>query len=579
MSPLLPGVLALVAGVPLVAAVRAGARRWGLVSQPRKDRWNVQPTALHGGFAIWAAVVVGFFVAPQTGAALPILGGATVLFVFGAIDDFVELRPRTKIVTQVVAAGIAIAFGLRITFFGSEALNVVVSVLWIVAITNAVNLLDNMDGLASGVVMVAATYLGVSYLAAGQQAFATLSFCLVGALLAFLLFNFNPASIFMGDSGSQFLGFSIATLALGKAEASNVLAFVAVPAMTLLVPVLDTGLVAITRVMAGRSVAQGGRDHSSHRLVGLGLSERQAVIVIWLLGAVAGGVAALCEYLSYTLGLALLPFVVLGFGLIGVYLSEVGATTARQAFASGISSGLRRLCDLTAVAATYYLAYCLRFDFSLARHWQDRYVESLPILLGAALIGLHQQQLYRARWRIDLAAELPRMARAVGIATALGVLGVLALYWGHGYSRSVFGIHAVLLLVTLAGTRFSFTVLDRFFARRRRSRRAVVVGTGVSAAQCIRALIDDDEADVWPSAILDEDTKTHGLRIAGVDVVGGIDALERRYAAEPFHAVIVTTRELSDATWQQLVRFTTRHGVALESFRVEWVPCASRSRC
>lgn len=582
---LLPGVVALLVGVPLVAAVRALARRLGFVSLPREDRWHSEPTALHGGFAIWAAVLVAFVLTTDPGPAYPILGGGTLLFVFGALDDVVELRPLTKIVPQVAAAGLAVAFGLRLSFFGSEALDIIASLLWIVAITNAVNFLDNMDGLAAGVVTIAATYLGVSYLAGGQATLAALCFALVGALLAFLSFNFNPASIFMGDSGSQFLGFSIATLALGRAEASNVLAFVAVPAMTLLVPVLDTGLVTITRVMAGRSVVQGGRDHSSHRLVGLGLSEREAVAAIWLLGAVAGGVAALCEHLSYTLGLAVLPFVVLGFGLIGVYLSEVGGAgnTAREAFASAASSGLRRICDLTAVVATYYLAYCLRFEFSLAPHWQERYVESLPIVLGAALVGLHQQHVYRARWRIDLASELPRMARAVGLSGVLGLCGVFTLYWGHGYSRAVFGIHAVLLLVTLAGTRFSFTVLDRFFAQRRRTRSAVLVGSGGSVAVCIRALIDDDERDLWPTAIVDDDAATHGLRIAGLDVVGGIEELERCFAAKPFHAIIVTTRELSEGTRQQLARFANEHDLALESFHVEvspWTPAsASRSCC
>ena len=193
-----------------------------------------------------------------------------------------------------------------------------------------------MDGLAAGIVMIAAGYVGWGHAGSSDS---VLAVALAGSLGAFLLFNFNPASIFMGDSGSMFIGYTLAGLSLARDDASNIVSFIAVPAATLLVPILDTSLVTVTRLARGRSIAEGGRDHASHRLVMLGLSEREAVGVLWFLAIVAGAAANFTKAYSYQLGLGLLPVIIIGFGLLGIYLSRLSfVEEGRRCSATGSSS-------------------------------------------------------------------------------------------------------------------------------------------------------------------------------------------------------------------------------------------------
>ena len=172
------------------------------------------------------------------------------------------------------------------------------TLIWIVGLTNAFNLLDNMDGLCAGIAVVA----GVAFLATalpvteGSLAFHQVQYlaALIGALLGFLVYNTHPASIFMGDSGSLLIGMSLAglTLTLGSTitGGQNVLSVIAVPMLVLLIPIFDTTLVTISRMVSGRPTSMGGRDHTSHRLVAIGLSERSAVTLLWLLAAASGAI-------------------------------------------------------------------------------------------------------------------------------------------------------------------------------------------------------------------------------------------------------------------------------------------------
>ena len=292
--------------VLLTPVVRWAAIRHQWVARPKEDRWHKNTTALMGGIAIYIAVAVPFFYAsdflsiwdhvaqnsPSTQpASLPavLFIGATFLFLLGLFDDFRNIKPHSKLIGQILAASMVAFLGYRLTWFHSLTLDTMATLFWIVGITNAFNLIDNMDGLCAGVGTVAAVSLAFIYAGALAEAF-QVSLIISGALAGFLIYNFNPARIFMGDCGSLVIGFTISVLALffDQTASASPLASVAVPILVLLVPILDTSLVTVIRILSGRKASIGGRDHTSHRLVLLGFSERKAVLLLYLVGAVSG---------------------------------------------------------------------------------------------------------------------------------------------------------------------------------------------------------------------------------------------------------------------------------------------------
>ncbi|MER3423156.1 MAG: hypothetical protein C4293_07935, partial [Nitrospiraceae bacterium] len=310
------------------ALMRWLAGRLGWVVKPRADRWHKKPTALHGGVGFYPAFLLGSSVilfwqlsgespgwsslgtvSKDVVLAASLLIGSFLMFCLGLWDDFANLRPATKVIGQLVAASVFIFAGGIFPLSGNYVPDLLVTYFWFVGITNAVNMLDNMDGLASGVVILAGVTVVVLTLQANPSSVhippaVWLGVMLVSALLGFWVHNRPPATIFMGDSGSLFIGYVLAALAipsplndfLGVQTRANVLGPVLallIPATVLAVPIFDTTLVTITRKWRAAKATQGGRDHSSHRLVGLGLSEKRAVWVLYSFSVLGGVVAIL----------------------------------------------------------------------------------------------------------------------------------------------------------------------------------------------------------------------------------------------------------------------------------------------
>jgi len=196
-----------------------------------------------------------------SGTALGVALSAALMFLVGLLDDVVRLRAQLKFVLQLLAGVTLLSFGGLLDVSPWYVANVVLTLFWFVALTNAFNLLDNMDGVAAGVGAIAAFFLGVTF--ARQQAWlhAALAWSLAGATLGFLRYNFHPARIFMGDAGSLFLGAALAGLAATSPTvvSGSLVSILFVPLTLVAIPILDTALVAITRTLAGRSIAEGGR--------------------------------------------------------------------------------------------------------------------------------------------------------------------------------------------------------------------------------------------------------------------------------------------------------------------------------
>ncbi|HVF09525.1 MAG TPA: MraY family glycosyltransferase, partial [Abditibacteriaceae bacterium] len=265
------------------------ARAHGLVARPSVERWHTKPTALMGGVAIFgAALVAALLFLPVFTGKLAFIGtgvGALFIFLVGLYDDRRALRPATKLIAQLVTACLFVAIFQNSLDPPTYGWLVPFAILWVVGITNAFNLLDNMDGLAAGVAMLVAFLMAAHAALVGDTNVVIGALIIAGSAGGFLIYNFHPAKVFMGDCGSMFLGFSLACLSLmGESGllSGNLFTALMMPTLVLATPLFDTTFVSLVRVLHGRSIAQGGRDHTSHRLVLLGLSERRAVF--WLYG-------------------------------------------------------------------------------------------------------------------------------------------------------------------------------------------------------------------------------------------------------------------------------------------------------
>jgi UDP-GlcNAc:undecaprenyl-phosphate GlcNAc-1-phosphate transferase len=321
----------------VTALVKRWAIRIGFVDRPGGHKQHERVVALGGGLAIFAAIAApllagtvaawtmrasppawlpSLLVTHITGIAsklpelLGILAAAAVLHIVGIIDDRRPLGPAPKFLVQFAAAGfIAGPLGVRAAQALPAPLSIGLTVLWIVWMTNAFNFLDNMDGLSAGVAAVAAAIFAVAAMNAGQIFVPIMAWVMVGALLGFLIHNFSPASIFMGDAGSLPLGFlmGVLTILTTYYDPAKQLApiGVAVPLLVLAVPIYDVTSVVVRRRMAGVSPLKGDRRHFSHRLVKRGLSPRSAVLTIYLATAATGLPAVILPQLNWV-GAALL---------------------------------------------------------------------------------------------------------------------------------------------------------------------------------------------------------------------------------------------------------------------------------
>jgi UDP-GlcNAc:undecaprenyl-phosphate GlcNAc-1-phosphate transferase len=601
--------VALAVSGALTPAVRALARHFGAVARPRADRYHQRPTALLGGIAIFGAFAAAF--ALQWPTSLPRLlwavGCAVAMFGLGLLDDLWSFRPLTKLVGQVAVAAAYTWAGPRLVYTFIGPLDVVITVVWLVGITNALNLLDNLDGLAAGVAAIAALFLSYFFWQAGLPAEAGVMLAMAGAALGFLVYNWSPASIFMGDCGSLFLGFLLASVTLlnESHRTRNLLATLGVPLLILLVPILDTTLVTFARRAHGRAVSQGGTDHLSHRLVALGFSDRATVTVIYLVAIASGAVAVLVRQLSIVMSIALvvLFLAVLVTGLLVVIRVRVYGAPAARAARSDASPpadaeatpavaprrGWRRWLlrfpllllgyDLLAVVFCYYLAFLLRFGDNPLPFLRV-FVGSLPVVVAVQLALLWASGLYGILWHRISAWDVARLGVSVLMAVAGSVAAVTLLYRFELMSRAAFVIDGVLLFLALLFGRYAGRATRMLSSQqdRQRDARTLLLGAGAAADAAGRELRESARWQMRPVGYLDDDPTKVGRRIRGLPVIGTLADLEGVVRANQVQRVLLAIRELPPEVVESLRSRCARMGVPLYRLRLEIEPVAEGDR-
>jgi UDP-GlcNAc:undecaprenyl-phosphate GlcNAc-1-phosphate transferase len=471
------GVSGLVAAAVLTPVVGAMARRAGAVAKPKSDRWHTRPTAMLGGVAIAAAVLLPLLLLlPRTRENGIVMAASAALFLVGLGDDLLRMKPYQKLIGQLLGAAAVVSFGLILPWTASYVVNLLITVFWLVGITNAVNMLDNMDGLAAGVCAIAAAFLALNFYTNEQfpQALALIVFA--GALLGFLIYNHHPASIFMGDCGSMFVGFFLACSALasgpGGGRSRSVAAVLAVPVLVLVVPIFDTTLVTLLRKLAGRPASQGGRDHTSHRLVALGLSEKHAVWMLYTFALAGGALAMLVRHAALDVSVGAIASFTVVLTLLGVYLArvrvydegEIDSARRPAVFTFLLNLSYKRrlfevALDVVLIVLSYYFAHALVLGPASDSSAWRLFLRTLPIALALKLAALLLSGVYRGLWRYASLGDVVGYARGVVLGSLATIVCAGLLGGFRALMPAVFVIDAMLLLLALTASRFSFRAL------------------------------------------------------------------------------------------------------------------------
>ncbi len=582
-----------VASVVLSTLLRSPSLGGQLVAHPSGARWHERATPLFGGVGIAAGLLAGLLLALAVGAVEPswllagILVGCGLVFCAGLVDDVRHLSPLAKLVAQVGAASIAMAAGLRVELVSNDVLGVAIGLLWLVGITNAFNLLDNMDGLAATLATVACLYFAVDAATVHENDLVlVLSLSLAFACLGFLPFNLRPgdgARVFMGDAGSQLLGFLLAVLGLAASwtTAGTTVATMLLPLLVLAIPILDTTLVTIRRLAERRPVTQGGKDHTSHRLVYYGLSETRAVALLALIGLALGATGVAYNVLDRpavtALGVLVTFALLVQFGSFLAELSEQqrqgrpGDTSLRHA----ITMHPRRLVELGVDAAlvggTLLAVYLLLVQGRGTELQRGTFQAVLPVMLGTTYVVYVLFGVYRRVWRYATARDLAMIALASALATLSAWAIVMATRDLGDFPRAVFPLYAVVAAALAVLSRVLVRFVPEEGSGREEGRsRVLVLGAGSAGRGLVRALRPSEGVQVV--GFLDDNPRLHRRRVQGVPVLGTTDDASAVLTQTAADELVITIPDLPEERLAGLIRACEAAGVGHRVVHDDAVP-------
>lgn len=598
--------MAAVASLFLTLAVRWVAPKLGAVDQPSDRKVHSTPVPRLGGVAVVGAMAATLLVAALTGL-LPydggtadlllwegLLAGGAVIFFCGIWDDFSPLSARTKFFAQCVAAGIAVWSGVhldRVALAGDHVLelgilSIPLTLLWIVGITNAFNLIDGLDGLAAGLGSIAAGTCAAIFLYTGAIDDATVLLVLLGALLGFLPFNFNPAKIFLGDSGSLVLGYLLSVMVITGSQKYATATAVVIPLLTFGVPIIDTLLSMVRRMLTGQSRGAenkfswknsllvlkqafiADRDHIHHRLLARGLSHRGAVLALYATAAALSSLALVSVLAHYRNALLLLLTVAVAtaigiakLGYLGSGVLRFGSALQRVNRPQFDRSFFFGFADLLLVTLAYWGAYALLVGHDAAPPVLQWYLNMFPIVALVQLSTFWVGGLYRGLWRAVGVGDLMRVAMAVSIGGALSYSLVVINQPPDG-AGSLFVVHTLALGWLMGGLRSAYRLLDhsQFFGVSA-ARPALIYGAGLGGRLLLRELRQNAVRGFHAIGFIDDDLGLQGRLISGIPVMGTMQDLKAILIEKRVQALVVSSRGISDPSLLQAVMVCRENGV------------------
>jgi UDP-GlcNAc:undecaprenyl-phosphate GlcNAc-1-phosphate transferase len=555
--------------VALTPAVRTLTRRLNIVAPPCEESGHPEPTPVLGGVAIVVAVIAALGLVGE----LPVwtVAGMLTMLAVGALDDAVALTPSRKLLAQIAVVAFFLWAGPRAPEVTRWPLvNLGLAGFFMVAVINAFNLVDGLDGLAAGVGIAAMGAVGVVAWWSRDVALACAALAAGAALSGFLLFNFYPASIFMGDSGALPMGFLLGALALGGAalQQNSHLSIAVFPVLVMLA--------------TGNPISRRGLDHSHHRLLMLGLTVPRAVAVSWALAVTGALLAAGESLLSHPYVLSVLPFVIAGIGVIGLFMVDLTFEGRAPGVAYGYLQGLARyiltlgykrrlaeaVLDFALIPAAYFGACLLRRDFKLNDALLLSMMGTTPIFFAATYAAFALTGVYRGIWRYAGIADIIRFANGSLLAGVL--VAIASMFIRLEVSGSVAVLYVVLLFNLLVFTRMSFQIQRRTLALfALPTERVLVVGAGRMGEAAVRYIFSGSDRRVRLVGFVDDDGFKDGKLVHGHQVLGSLDDLPRIYAATGFHRILIAADAISEDRLTMVKAFTDAHHMPLQRFSIE----------
>jgi len=572
--------VALVSAAVMVPLAKKIALARGLVANPSSDRWHEGHIPLLGGLPIILTFSALVLLSPIA-ASHRFFSGVLLMCLLGLIDDIWPLKPLHKFGYQSLVVGLLVAFGETVHVFGSSWFDVPITAFWLLTCTNIFNLLDHMDGLCGGVAVISATAMAAVGIICGDLGLTLTALTLAASLSGFLFYNMKPASIFMGDAGALALGLTLGMLSGRCADdvtnswwlRGGVMVFVT------MVPLVDTAVVTVTRLATCQPISKGGRDHSSHRLVRLGLSERSAAISLYLLAVFGGGAGCLMAKLRPASAMSILPFAMMVPSLSALYLMDLSFSEAApgELFASmpAIARNILRLgyqkrlaeaaLDSVLIASAYFATLLVRMDFAIDDSVMVVARGQLPIILVGTYASFLICAIYRRMWHFMSVEDGARF----GLAGILGgaVSEVLLYEFGMPMPLSQMVLFAAVLANFLLLTRFSFRVLSLMLGSlKTRTRRVLIAGAGLEGSTIYRNIKNLNGFNASVIGFIDEDVFKRGKRVHGCPVFGGVADLPRIHSHFGLDGIIIAPGALSAQRLSELLAFAQDHRVRVEEF-------------
>jgi UDP-GlcNAc:undecaprenyl-phosphate/decaprenyl-phosphate GlcNAc-1-phosphate transferase len=442
-----------------------------------------------------------------------------------------------------------------------------------------------MDGLASGIAIIGAGFLALSFVNSGQYTEALTLLIFAAALLGFLIYNSNPASIFMGDCGSMFVGFFLASSALMNVSGGRSRSFLpvlAVPILVLFIPIFDTTFVTVLRKLSGRAASQGGRDHTSHRLVALGMSERNAVLMLYGFAALSGLLAILVQSARLDISLAAIAGFTIVLTLVGVYLAGVKvydeseedmALKEKPLYAFLVDVSYKRrifevLLDVVLITLVYWSAYAINFPPSDPA-W-NLFIRTLPVLVFIKMSVFLFVGVYRGLWRYTSMNDLIVFTKAIVLSSVGSVLLLLFAFRFQGFSRTVFVIDAALMFLFLAGSRVAFRLFRHLVPAvgKHNGRRVLIYGAGDGGELLLRELRNNRELQLSPIGFLDDDPAKSGKVIHGLRVFGGNGDLGSVCTQHEIDEVVISSMKMSEERIHEILRCCSEKHIVVKRMRI-----------
>ena len=570
----LPSVAAAAMTLALAPLVARLAVAVGAIDFPNDRKVHRTPVPRLGGVAVVASIGTAFAFAPWLSAGrwqLPgylasgIGLGVLPILVVSIIDDVRSVHAWTKFAAHTLGAASAVFLGISLApvvhLFGTEIhigwMAGPLSILWIVGITNAFNLIDGLDGLSAGLALIAAASMAVVFALAGQPAMAGTSLVLAGALLGFLPCNVHPARLFLGDTGATAIGFCLAAFALrgGSTLSSGFAALF--PILILGLPIADVLIAMLRRTLHRLEYHAGGifeadRNHIHHRLLAMGIEHRTAVLTLYGAGLALAG-AALASLLVSARDAALMVTAVLLAGVVGVHrlgYDEFAFIRRGKVLKLYELPAVKRgffivFVDLTLTFIAAYVSMGLKTD-SWSFRDEGRLVLEFATTFAPTTVAVFSWcGMYKGSWRAAGLEDLTRIAIAVAMATAFGAI-VLSGWSSNSYSPSLFGIYGVVSLLLTTSLRASYVILEHTALRSSHEGEPVLIyGAGRRGAAAVHELLKNQALQLRPVGFIDDDASKRGRTVAGLSVLGPGRDIEYALSTTGASSVLISTDKIT----------------------------------